>query len=103
MRDYNIHPLSEEEKAAIRAKYGPKPPSRRERQEATAAVAKAKVVKMPLKADEPPRPFTEAELIRRQQIIDAVWERNLEARRELDEMYRHSCHRGPGDSDWGLR
>jgi hypothetical protein len=71
--------------------------------EQRAAAARAKVVKMPLSADEPPRQLSDEELWRRQQIIDRVWEQNLEAKRELEEMYSRGCHRGRGDSDWGLR
>jgi hypothetical protein len=94
MRDYNIHPLSDAERAEILARH-PEPPSIRKR-------PKAEVVTFPV-GNEPPRQFTQEELIRRQQIIDAVWEKNLADKRELEEMYRGSCHRGPGDSDWGLR
>jgi hypothetical protein len=41
--------------------------------------------------------------IRRQQAIDAVWERTLEARREQEEAAGRSCHRGPGDPDYWQR
>jgi hypothetical protein len=68
-----------------------------------AAAARAKVVKMPSGPNEPPRRLSDEELWRRQQIIDRVWEANLEAKRELEEMYSQGCHRGRGDSDWGLR
>jgi hypothetical protein len=38
--------------------------------------------------------------IRRQQAIDSVWERTLEAKREQEEESARSCHRGPGDADY---
>jgi hypothetical protein len=93
MRDYK---LSEEELDAIVARH-PEPPSVRKR-------PKAEVVKLPVPMNEPPAvQLSEAELIRRQQLIDQAWERTLEARRELEAVYPRTCHRGPGDSDWGLR
>jgi hypothetical protein len=39
----------------------------------------------------------------RQSVIDAVWEQNLEAWHEREQAYVWTCHRGPGDSDWGRR
>jgi hypothetical protein len=68
-----------------------------------AKLARRNVVPLPLAVNGPPGKLSEAELIRRQQIIDRVWEQNLQAKREMEEMYRGSCHRGPGDSDWNLR
>jgi hypothetical protein len=70
---------------------------------AASAATKAKVVKLPAGPDEPPRQLSDEELWRRQQIIDRVWRQNLEAKRELEEMYSQGCHRGRGDSDWNLR
>jgi hypothetical protein len=77
--------LTEKERAAIRAQY-PKPPAVDRR-------PKAPVV------DFPPK-LTEQELTRRQLVIDAAWERTLAARREVEEAYSRTCHRGPGDPDW---
>jgi hypothetical protein len=37
--------------------------------------------------------------IRRQQAIDSVWEKTLEARREIDAEEAQSCHVGPCDPD----
>jgi len=63
----------------------------------------------------PPRPHLEAEVLpfpprlndqelsRRQMVIDAVWERNLAAKRELEAEAARSCHVGFGDPDWRLR
>jgi hypothetical protein len=99
-REYpGLREFVEKEKAELAAKEA----AEQAKKEARASAARAKVVKMPAGPDEPPRQLSEAELIRRQQIIDRVWEQNLEAKRELEEMYRGSCHRGPGDSDWNLR
>ena len=61
---------------------------------------KAPVVKLPVRMNEPPAQLSDAELWRRQQLIDAAWERTLEARREMEEAYSRTCHRGPGDPDW---
>ena len=47
----------------------------------------------------PPK-LSEQELVRRQRVIDAVWERNLEAKRELEAEAARTFHRGPGDPDW---
>ena len=47
-----------------------------------------------------PKPLSEMELIRRQQIIDQTWERVLEERREAEEAMKRCCHRGPGDPDY---
>jgi len=38
--------------------------------------------------------------IRYQQMLDAAWERTLEARQELEAQAARCCHRGPGDPDW---
>jgi hypothetical protein len=78
-------PLTENERAAIRALH-PKPPSVDRR-------PKAPIV------DFPPK-LAEQELIRRQLVIDAAWERTLAARREIDEAYRRGFHRGFGDDDY---
>jgi hypothetical protein len=34
--------------------------------------------------------------------IDAAWQRSAAYRAELAEWRSGGCHRGPGDSDWGL-
>jgi hypothetical protein len=47
----------------------------------------------------PPK-LSERELWERQQVIDACWERTLEAKRALEEEAARSCHRGPGDPDY---
>lgn len=39
---------------------------------------------------------------RYQRAIDAVWERTLQARAEVEARGAASCHRGPADSDWSL-
>ena len=49
----------------------------------------------------PPK-LSEQELIRRQRIIDQVWERLVDQRRELERQAAQSCHRGPFDSDSNL-
>jgi hypothetical protein len=42
--------------------------------------------------------------IRRQQAIDSVWRRTLEARADVEADYARGCHRGRNDSDdWGRR
>jgi hypothetical protein len=64
----------------------------RRREEELRSRPKAKVLEFPAK-------LSELELIRRQQVIDQVWERTLEQRRKLD---RIGCHRGPQDSDHDL-
>jgi hypothetical protein len=58
-----------------------------------------------LEADVLPFPpiLNEQELNRRQAIIDAAWERNIAAQRELEAEAARSCHRGPGDPDWRTR
>jgi hypothetical protein len=50
----------------------------------------------------PPR-LSSAELWRRQAALDAAWQRTLEARRELERQWDGTCHKGPGDPDWGQR
>jgi hypothetical protein len=50
-----------------------------------------------------PDVLSDQELCRRQAVIDAAWERNLEAKRELEAEAARSFHRGPGDSDYRLR
>lgn len=40
----------------------------------------------------------EMELVRRQQIINSVWERTVAARAEAEAQ--RGFHRGPGDPDW---
>jgi hypothetical protein len=40
---------------------------------------------------------------RRQQAIDAVWERTVQARAEDEARAAAGCHRGPGDPDWNDR
>jgi hypothetical protein len=44
--------------------------------------------------------LSEQERVRRQQIIDAVWEANLEKQRELARRASRTCHRGFGDPDY---
>jgi len=46
------------------------------------------------------QPLSEMELVRRQAIIDATWERVLAERRETEKEMKRCCHRGPGDPDW---
>jgi hypothetical protein len=41
--------------------------------------------------------------VRRQQAIDSTWRRSLEARREAEEAAAWGCHKGPNDSDFGLK
>jgi hypothetical protein len=50
----------------------------------------------------PPK-LTEQELIRRQQVIDAVWERTCAERERLEAEARRTCHVGLGDPDCRLR
>ena len=50
----------------------------------------------------PPK-LSDQELIRRQAILDAAWERHIAAQRELEAEAALTCHRGPGDPDWGTR
>jgi hypothetical protein len=50
----------------------------------------------------PPK-FTEQDLIRRQQVIDAVWERTCAERERLEAEARRTCHVGPDDPDYRLR
>jgi len=53
----------------------------------------------------PPK-LSEQELIRRQEVIDKIWIRNLAAKRELEAEAEaeaaESCHRGPSDPDWEI-
>jgi hypothetical protein len=49
-----------------------------------------------------PKPLSEMELTRRQQVVDACWERTLDAQRELEAEVAKRCHRGPGDPDWEI-
>jgi hypothetical protein len=44
--------------------------------------------------------LSEQERMRRQQIIDAVWEANLAQERELARRASRTCHRGFGDPDY---
>jgi len=44
--------------------------------------------------------LSEQELYRRQAILDAAWERNTAAQRELEAEAARSCHSGPGDPDY---
>jgi hypothetical protein len=46
------------------------------------------------------RALSEAELLRRQAVIDAVWERTLREKAELEKEGARSCHRGAGDPDY---
>jgi hypothetical protein len=48
----------------------------------------------------PPK-LSERELCERQKLIDQTWRANLAAQRELDAEAARSCHRGPGDPDYG--
>jgi hypothetical protein len=65
---------------------------------------KAEVVLLPVRVNEPPKQLSDAELWRRQQIIDACWAQQVEARQEQEaEMQRRCFHRWPVDSDWNLR
>ena len=50
-----------------------------------------------------PKSLSELELCRRQQIIDATWERVLAERRALEAEAARNCHVGPGDPDYRLR
>ena len=65
-------------------------------EEAEKRKPKAKVYEFPDK-------LSEQELIRRQRVIDATWERVLAERQELEKEAARSCHRGPQDSDWDIR
>jgi hypothetical protein len=47
----------------------------------------------------PPK-LSEADLARRQAVIDECWARTVAWRAELDREARGSCHVGPGDPDW---
>jgi hypothetical protein len=49
-----------------------------------------------------PKPLSEMELVRRQQVLDACWERTLDAQRELEVEIAKRCHRGPSDPDWEI-
>jgi len=49
-----------------------------------------------------PKPLSEMELARRQQVVDACWERTLDAQRELEIEVAKRCHRGPSDPDWEI-
>jgi hypothetical protein len=49
-----------------------------------------------------PKPLSEMELARRQQVVDACWERTLDAQRELETEVAKRCHRGPSDPDWEI-
>jgi hypothetical protein len=69
---------------------------------------------MPKKPEPAPKPKLEAEvlpfppilnereLIRRQEVLDLTWERNLAAKRELEAETARSCHRAPNDPDWEI-
>lgn len=62
-----------------------------------------------------PKPKTEAEVLpfppilseqqlqRRQQVIDAVWERVQAERQKLEAEARQGCHVGPDEPDYRLR
>jgi hypothetical protein len=47
--------------------------------------------------------LSEQERMRRQQIIDWIWEANLEQEKELARRASRTCHRGPWDSDWNIK
>jgi len=47
--------------------------------------------------------LSDQEVLRRQQIIDRIWEENLERKKELERRASRTCHRGPRDSDWDIR
>jgi hypothetical protein len=55
-----------------------------------------------LEADVLPFPpiLSEQELCRRQEVVNAAWERHVVAQRELDAEWAQSCHRAPGDPDY---
>jgi hypothetical protein len=64
------------------------------------------------KTKPPPKPKVEVTILEfprkiapgtYQAILDAAQEQYLERQRELEEEYSRSCHRGPGDDDWGRR
>jgi hypothetical protein len=40
--------------------------------------------------------------VERQRQIDWAWEQSRLTQQALDELYASTCHRGPGDGDWGL-
>jgi hypothetical protein len=65
-----------------------------------AAIMQGRPKPPPAEVVEFPPKLSEAELWRRQLAIDACWERTLAAKRELEERYGRTCHRGPGDPDW---
>jgi hypothetical protein len=44
-----------------------------------------------------PDRLSEQELMRRQAVIDAVWQRTLDARQELQRAYGRGFHRGYGE------
>jgi hypothetical protein len=46
-----------------------------------------------------PDRLSEQEVIRRQQVIDQTWQRNLEAQRDLERAQSGGFHRGFGDPD----
>jgi hypothetical protein len=50
----------------------------------------------------PPK-LSDQELWRRQQVLDATWERVLAERRELEAEAERSFHVGPGDPDWRVK
>jgi hypothetical protein len=72
--------LTEEQRAAIRAQY-PRP---------VVVKPKAEVVDFPDR-------LNAQDVIRRQLVIDACWERTLEARRELERGHGRGFHRGFGE------
>jgi hypothetical protein len=49
-----------------------------------------------------PKPLSDMELARRQQVVDACWERTRDAQRELEAEVAKRCPRGPTDPDWEI-
>jgi hypothetical protein len=47
-----------------------------------------------------PNKLSEQELMRRQQVIDQTWQRNLEAQRDLEQVRGGGFHKGFNDQDW---
>jgi hypothetical protein len=67
----------------------------RRRLERAGRLKEAKVYEFPDK-------LSEQELMRRQRVVDATWERVLAEKRELELEAERSCHRSPLDSDADL-
>jgi len=38
-----------------------------------------------------------------QTLMDEAWAHHKAQEEAIEELARHCCHRGPGDSDWNLR